>query len=221
MPPIPKVPSMPGQQVRDEYDAAVRRVKRTDKLPPKVVFVVRAVSSCFGLCMSVFLITVGSMNVGNCEEDKHIPFWLIVTGVVIFISALNFPFYMIGRSKARKAKAPAEPTETDIKNHTPFKMHRISRFTFFCLCMCIPIGIVWTFRIFHGHENCDPVTYWTAFAVSILYCFWMVLMVGVCCLGCCMVGATRMAKQVDAVRAKKRRRSGAKGVKAVHMQEVV
>lgn len=59
---------------------------------------VRAVSSIFGFCMSTFLIVIGSMNIGNCQEDRHIPYWLIVTGIVIFISALNFPFYLFGVS---------------------------------------------------------------------------------------------------------------------------
>ncbi|CAI2354684.1 unnamed protein product [Caenorhabditis sp. 36 PRJEB53466] len=187
---------VPGKDVRHEYDAAVRRVQRTDKIPPKLLFLLRAISSCFGFCMSVFLITVGWMNMSNCEADKHIPYWLIVTGVVIFISALNFPFYLVGRRRARAAKAPQEPTEKEIKELTPFKMHRISRFTFCCLCMCIPIGILWTLGIFHGHENCDPVTYWAAFTVSILYLVWMVLMLCVCFLGCCIVGAARCANQV-------------------------
>ncbi|CAL2044964.1 unnamed protein product [Caenorhabditis brenneri] len=200
---------MPVRDVRNEYDAAVRRVQRTDKLPPKVLFVLRAVSSCFGFCMSIFLITVGWINRKNCEEDKHIPYWLIVTGIVIFISALNFPFYLIGWRRARHSLAPQIPTETDIKNATPFKMHRISRFTFCCLCMCIPIGIIWTLNIFHDHDNCDSLTYWTAFSVSILYLCWMALMVSVCLLGCCMVGASRVAKQVTSVKQKKQQRTSA------------
>lgn len=201
MPPVREM----SREMRDEYDAAVRKVQRTDKLPPKLLFVLRAVSSCFGFCMSIYLITVGWINRHNCEEDKHIPYWLIVTGVVIFISALNFPFYLIGWRRARQALAPQKPTETDIKNATPLKMHRISRFTFCCLCMCIPIGILWTFQIFHDHDGCDPLTFWTAFSVSILYLCWMVLMVGVCLLGCCMVGASRVAKQVTSAKQKKQR----------------
>lgn len=69
--------------------------------------------------------------------------------------------------------------------------------------MCIPIGIIWTFNIYNDHDNCDPMTYWTAFSVSILYLCWMALMVSVCLLGCCMVGAGRVAKQVRTSKATK------------------
>ncbi|XP_004919217.1 transmembrane protein 272 [Xenopus tropicalis] len=115
--------------------------------------------------LSVAMIVIGSMHVGNCPREPNIPIYLIVAGA----------FHLVGFCLIPLKKAAEKVT---------YALESIIGLFSFCWFIA---GSVWVFRIYPDDPRaCNDMAYKFAFGILIFeYLFIALVLFSVCLCTCC------------------------------------
>ncbi|KAG8437858.1 hypothetical protein GDO86_008526 [Hymenochirus boettgeri] len=117
--------------------------------------------------LSIAMIVIGSMHVGNCPAEPNIPIYLIVAGTFHLIAFLLIPLKLVAENLAYILE---------------------SIIGLFCFCWFIT-GSVWVFRIYPDNpRGCNDLVYNFAFGILIFEYIFIALTIFVICLCTCCAG---------------------------------
>ncbi|XP_028331046.1 uncharacterized protein LOC114480824 [Gouania willdenowi] len=157
----------------------MQHIRHPPQLPVPVLASVKVVFSAIPIAQ----IAIGSLYLGDCPRNQHIPIYLIVVGVFgLLLNALS-----------------CLPCTRESKEANPSPLSRVCRVwntltSFFLFCWFIT-GNVWIYSIYQPEYNrnttdislyCNKTLYLFAFWITtLIYILLALAMVGACCVVIC------------------------------------
>ncbi|EGT55332.1 hypothetical protein CAEBREN_11539 [Caenorhabditis brenneri] len=202
--------------VRDKYRSTFNELQRAESIPEKISVFRRAWAwvivasqkalARFGLIViPIYLIVLSLWTFNDCGD---IPVFLFSIGIGIFVCTLYPPFYAYGKKKALEDRQDrinhqleplhqGELSTEEVNKFIPLRMHRICNMAFTFVLTMAPLLTYHTFSMFSSRDQCNVLTFWTSFVLSIIYSFWILILLSGCFLCCFCISVPHLMEKFN------------------------